>query len=417
MRKQLRHQFEWRLTLISCLILPIIPALGLVGIIIVLLITAKQKYQQIKNNYLNWLIGLLSIGLMINSCFAFHPQSAWLGLANLLPFLAIVAVYSQIFVHISQLRQLAWVLIVPVIPIVILGWLQLLWEIQLPNLLGWELVAGGNPSGRMASVFMYANILAVYLLIVFCLNLGLWLETYQSQKHSNKSWQLPYLSLCLLMEISGLILTSSRNAWGIALLISTVVIFYLGWRWLVWLGMSILSIILWAAFGPNPGRQFFRNYVPEYIWARLSDEMYSDRPRETLRLTQWEFSWDLVQQRPWLGWGLRNFTILYQDKMDIWLGHPHNLFLMLMAEIGIPLTLILSLIVGIILASAIFTLKHLQSGRTIVLSYLIAFIACTLFNLFDVSLFDLRVNLLTWLLLSAINGIHSGDRTFPNPSV
>jgi hypothetical protein len=32
----------------------------------------------------------------------------------------------------------------------------------------------------------------------------------------------------------------------------------------------------------------------------------------------------------------------------------------------------------------------------------VAFGGCTLFNLLDVTLFDLRVNLLGWLLLSAI---------------
>jgi hypothetical protein len=43
--------------------------------------------------------------------------------------------------------------------------------------------------------------------------------------------------------------------------------------------------------------------------------------------------------------------------------------------------------------------------RLIIFTYLVAFSSCVLFNLLDVSLFDIRVNLLGWLLLSAIAGI------------
>lgn len=396
----------WRLTLISCSILPLIPSLGEVGIVLVLLITAKQKYRQILGYRLNWAIACLALGLILVTCLAQHQVDAWLGLANIVPFLAMLAVYSQRFRQVSQLRQLAWVLILPVIPIVILGWAQLYAQLYLPNFWGWELIPGGNPSGRMASVFMYANILAVYLVMIFCLNLGLWWETYRLRRQQRDNWRLPWLTFCLLLEISGLILTSSRNAWAIACLAVLVFAFYLGWRWLVWLVGAFASIVLWAAFGPNPSRDFWRRYVPEYIWARLSDEMYGDRPLASLRITQWRFTLDLIQQRPWKGWGLRNFSILYKENFQFWLGHPHNLWLMLMAEIGIPLTLLLSSIVASILVQTIVLTKYLlQSERTIILSYLMAFSACVLFNCLDVSLFDLRVNTLAWLLLSSLNGI------------
>jgi O-antigen ligase len=29
-------------------------------------------------------------------------------------------------------------------------------------------------------------------------------------------------------------------------------------------------------------------------------------------VTQWKFAWQMVLQRPWTGWGLRNFYPLYQ---------------------------------------------------------------------------------------------------------
>jgi hypothetical protein len=41
------------------------------------------------------------------------------------------------------------------------------------------------------------------------------------------------------------------------------------------------------------------------------------------------------------------------------------------------------------------------------LSYLIAFGSLTLYNLSDVTIFDIRVNLIGWILLAAIAGIVS----------
>lgn len=392
---------SWHLTLLSVLILPLIPSLGEAGLIVVLLLQIRQHHRAILSCRLNWAIAVVSFGLIISAVWASDPQEALLGLANFLPFLAILAVYPQLFVKLSQLRQLAWILIIPSAPIVILGWAQLYLKLSIPYLLGWELVAEGNPTGRMASVFIYANILAIYLLLVFCFNLGLWVENYLK-------WQkkaLIRLSINLVIVMSGLILTSSRNAWAIAGMLGLLVAFYLGWRWLVWFTMGLFAVVLWASFGPDPGRQFWRGYVPRYIWARLSDEMYSDRPIETLRQTQWQFTWELALERPWLGWGLRNFTILYKQEMGTWLGHPHNLYLMLMAETGIPVTLALAGVVGWILARAMLLLRHFNQDKIILLTYIVAFIACILFNFLDVSLFDLRVNTLSWIILAAIAGI------------
>jgi hypothetical protein len=46
-----------------------------------------------------------------------------------------------------------------------------------------------------------------------------------------------------------------------------------------------------------------------------------------------------------------------------------------------------------------------HQDKLIFFTYLLGFAGCTLFNLLDVTLFDLRVNTLGWLLLSAICGV------------
>jgi len=219
----------------------------------------------------------------------------------------------------------------------------------------------------------------------------------------------------LLIAIA-LVLTSSRNAWAIALLITITYLIYLRWYWLLALGEVVITAIASAAFAPSPINTGLRQLVPRYLWARLTDQMYN-RPVETLRTTQWEFSWTLFQQRPLVGWGLRNFTPLYQEQMGIWLGHPHNLPLMLSAEIGIPGLLLLLGVVGGAIARATVLLtgwssltptpgsQQWQQDHLIFLTFVLAFGAISLFNLLDVTLFDLRMNLLAWLLLAGINGV------------
>ena len=190
--------------------------------------------------------------------------------------------------------------------------------------------------------------------------------------------------------------------------------FYQGWRWLVAGVAAIAGSVLWAAFGPSPVQQWLRQVVPAFFWARLTDQLYPDRPLGLLRKTQWQFAWSLAQQRPWTGWGLRNFTPLYEAQMHVCLGHPHNFLLMLTAETGIPITILFCGWVSWVVVLGVLLLRNwsvdageqqLTQDKLIFFSYLVAFLACVMFNTVDVSLFDLRLNTLGWLLLSAIIGV------------
>ena len=94
--------------------------------------------------------------------------------------------------------------------------------------------------------------------------------------------------------------------------------------------------------------------------------------------------------------------------MHLWLGHPHNFFLMLTAETGIPATILFCSLVGWVIAQGVLLLKNWSGeagSRLIFFSYLIAFFGCILFNTVDVTLFDFRVNTIGWLLLASIGGV------------
>jgi O-antigen ligase len=477
-------QIPWNLAQLGVLIFPVIPIFGALGLFLGLAGTWQQKFSQISRRPVNRGFAILSVLLVITAVFANNPIEAFLGLGNFLPFFIFFAAFSSLIQTPAQLRQLSWMIVISSIPVIILGFGQQFLGgsgiVQLQPVLGWVLEPTGNPPGRMASVFMYANILACYLTIVFILALGLWEEgssatdcvtdlTDRRQKAEDgrrnietinefpilhapcpmPHAQFLFLSFAVVGNAVALIFTNSRNAWGLAVLAVLAFAFYGGYKKFLAVVFSAVGAVFLSAFGPPPLRQYLRGIIPSFFWARLTDEMFPNRPTATLRTTQWQFAWSMTQQRPWTGWGLRNFTPLYEAQMHEWLGHPHSLILMLTAETGIPATLFFLGLVGWVLARGVLLLVNWRShfpvdieqeqiaaqateenaisnitnrvicqdtnsgDRLIFFSYLLAFAACTLFNTVDVTLFDFRVNTISWLLLAAICGVSEASVSLP----
>ena len=423
-------KFCWHCIQLGLLILPLLPSVGAVFIGLALIFTWLQNYHTIIRHPLNWGFALLSLLLIISASFAFDKTDAFLGLFNFLPFFVAFAGFSSLIQKPCQLRRISWILVITSVPVVVMGWGQLFWGWTTPplweSIFGWTIASGGNPPGRMASVFMYANTLAGYLVIVFVLGLGLWLQGYQQLRtklftplqgnYKSHPYPLGFLFLCAIAiaNFTALILTNSRNAWAIGAIACLVYSIYQGWRILVAGVTGVAATIAVAAFAPSPIAEVFRKFVPAFFWARLNDQMYPDRPLALMRTTQWHFAWDLTWQRPWTGWGLRNFTQLYQDQMDIWLGHPHNLFLMLSSETGLPATI---LFCGLFAWIAIASIKLLVNqeiiklqDKVILFSYILLLGCLVLLNTFDVSIFDFRMNVLSWVLLSGLTGVIFGHR-------
>jgi len=448
-------EIPWKFAQVGFLLLAFLPTWGVICIAIALLGSWKQKFKHIIHNPINKGFGILSILLIITACFAVLPGEAFLGLANLLPFFALFAAFSELIQTPQQLRQMSWLFVMSSVPVFLVGLGQQFFSWQGPailhDFLGWGLQLHGNPPGRMSAVFMHANLLAFYTIIVFILALGLLLETYQEvirkkeegrrKKEEGRGekeegggnphyllpiphYQLPitnyllpiphyllsilFLSFVIVGNGVALIFTNSRNAWGLAVFACLAFALYLGFKKIIVIVTTITGLILWSAFGPNPVKSWLQKIIPPFFWARLNDQMYPDRPIATLRTTQWQFTLNMIQQRPFTGWGLRNFSPLYEVVTHENLQHPHNLFLMLTAETGIITMLLLSGLIGVIMTQACLFLiqSYRESQHNLILfSYTIALTSCIIFNMMDVTLFDLRSNTLGWLLLSAIAGI------------
>jgi O-antigen ligase len=416
-----RLQSAWNWARGGFAIFPLFPSIGIILILTAVLKTWRQAGREIVQQRLNWGFAILCPWLIFVALVGIQPGDALLGTLNFLPFFAFFAAYSTLIQSPIQLRQLAWIMLIPAVPVMLMGLGQMLgWGgiVPIPGTPGhiWKMTAGGEPLGRMSSVFAHANPLAAYLQMVFIFALGLLADLYESSVDRPKTdlwksptlwWLLSVLGLCTL----SLIWTSSRAAWSIALLSSLVFTIYQGWYWLVGGVTAIATLILSAAYAPPPLKAPLRSIVPRYFWARITDEMYPDRPTDLTRLSQWKFAWDMTRSRPLTGWGLQSFGPLYQASTQIWLGYPHNLLLMLSSNLGIPATIAIFGLVGWMMmqGTRLFLDFPLQwrSERTVFFTYLLAFAGFMIFNIADVTALELRLNTLAWLLLAGIWGVTS----------
>lgn len=412
-------ELAWRCLQGTIAILPFSPLLAALLALIMAIQVGRKQGQRIAEQPLNWGFLILGFGLLISAVFAENRQAAFLGLFNFFPFFILFVFTNALIRTPAQLRRLAFILVTASILVIVLGLGQLI--------LGWKgsfqilwivfdlrLAAEGFPIGRMASILDYANILASYLIITFTFAIGLAVSSLHKPVKFNQA-RIYILILGIALSLNGLalILTHSRNAWAIALLTVLVFAVYLGWRWL-WVGVGVIAgLILGSAFGFEPLRTPLRKIVPAYFWARLTDEMFPNRPLAQLRSTQWQFAWNMTLERPITGWGLRNFTPLYEEKMNYWLGHPHNIFLMLSSETGIINTLLFVGLVGWIIVQGFYSYRQSllpPQDRILILTYLLAFLASTSFHCLDITFFDSRINLLNWVILAAICGVADQSR-------
>ena len=142
-----------------------------------------------------------------------------------------------------------------------------------------------------------------------------------------------------------LVFSWSRGAWlGFAAGTAVIILF---WPRKMWQGVALVSVAALLLFG---GLQM--GLVPASIAERLvsfqddfrfgdvrgvpiNDENYA----VVERLAHWQAAFDMARDDLWLGVGFGNYGAVYPDYMLInWpdaLGHAHNYYINLLAEIGV----------------------------------------------------------------------------------
>ena len=392
----------------SPIALPYLSYVGIVGLLtdtIYLWKTFRRSPLDLRIRQGLWLISGL---MVISSCLAFDRGEAFLQLTNYFPYFLMFAVLPYFLKGIVQLERLALDLVLTSMPLNLLAFGEYLlrspWVSRPVRRLGWVKWLRDRPhEGRAMVTFGHPNALAAYLVVVFGLGLGLILCYHWRRSIGQSDKPHPaLLYAATFLNLLGIFSAGSRN--GLLVAVSQLVLVSLLSRasraiWIAGL-VSIGSILAGvAALGLGGRTQLVGTWTDES------------------RLLIWRIAIDMIRERPLFGWGLGNYKFQYPlrivglNAQETYVGHPHNLWLMLGCEAGLLVAIALTIWVGVICFRAVKQLMQAPvSDRAIILSYLAAFWGCMAFSLFDVPLFDARLNAMGWLLLAGLWRLGKGDR-------
>ena len=355
-------------------------------------------------------LGAIAILMVLSTLTAYNRTEAFLQLWNFVPFFLLFAILPYVLHQAERLERLALDLLWVSVPINLYALVQYIAKLQaIPRdvrrlpVVQW--LRQTPHRERALAVFGHPNTLASFLVVVLALGLGVILQrslaqrTNSSERGSFSSVPMPVLSAATYFNLIGIFCSGSRNGILVAVLqivlVNLLLLVILNNRVALWLGLAGLGATA-AAIG-NIG-----------LGGRsLSWEIFTNDPR----IGVWQVAIELIQERPWLGWGLGNFKFLFAERAigttDLpMVVHAHNIWLLLWVESGVFVMLGMTLMIGYVYYQGLVTLwcdwQHERRQTGILLGYLLAFGSVSLFALFDVTLYDARVNILNWFLLAAI---------------
>jgi hypothetical protein len=345
--------------------------------------------------------------LMVLGCFgAESGWLAWVGLANWLPFFVGFWAFQPYLTTAAARRRAGLVLLAGTVPVVVTG-LGQLWAgwhgpfEQLGGLIIWHLHPGGNPEGRLAGLFDYANIAGSWLALAWPFALAALLQPGLRLRGRIA------VALIALGVVAAVFLTDSRNAWGALVLALPLVAGPASWAWLLPVLLPVLLLIALASVTGVPAvlQGPARSVVPEVIWGRLSDLAFAgERPLAITRLAQWQVALGLAAERPWLGWGAAAFSLIYPRRTGHWHGHPHNLPIDLAVSHGVPVAL---LVVAVVLGLLVRSQRGgMAAGPLWDRAWWASALVLVTLHATDMPFYDSRINVAGWVLLAGLRAWH-----------
>ncbi|MBP8001500.1 MAG: O-antigen ligase family protein [Candidatus Promineifilaceae bacterium] len=226
----------------------------------------------------------------------------------------------------------------------------------------------------------------------------------------NVLW-LGFVGLTAAATSLALVMSWSRGAWlGFAAAGGALILFLPRKRWqgIVLAGLALATLWVGLQFNLLPASLAERltSWQDDFQFGDVRGVDINDANYAVLeRLAHWQAALDMARDHLWLGVGFGNYESAYRDYALInWpypLGHAHNYYLNLLAEVGVIGTVAYLLLWGTIFGQTISLLKLTDwRFRGLVLGLLAAWTALTIHHLLD----KLYVNNL-YVHLGAMTGL------------
>ena len=395
---------------------PALASFFLINSLLISIFTIKKNPLHDKVNLLLILVSFLMV--LTCSLYQFNYKETYtdydsnlstapfIGLLNWIP-LFISFIGFQHYLRTKKYRLICGIsLMSGSIPILISGFGQYLfnWYGPLEFLNGLIIWYQRENTSGMTSFFNNPNYAACALSTI--------LPLFYGTLYVNKNLKLKkiIILIIILLIIIGIFFTSSRN--GLLGLLLGTFIFFIPLKSKLF-NFGFVSIASFFSF--NYIGKFLFNYdlVPLNLLKKISFQGFYSDPR----LFIWKNSISYISKKPFLGWGGKSFSYLWNKENTFYLGHSHSIPLEISIQYGLITTLLLSSIIIFILVKSFslifldsdFKLKSSLNESSFDRGWLSACIVILFSNLIDVVYFDIRISVLTWILLAGLRNISNRE--------
>jgi O-antigen ligase len=449
MNLKIRTLSEWEHLQIGILLFPTIPLLGVINVLIATFKIWRSHYQEIIRNSINRIWGIFGLCLILNCLFAYNLSEAIGGLFNFLPFFGLFAAINIFITTPNQLYQIAKITLIGGVPMHLLGLAQTLFGFQFKlNLLITNINLDKYDGSRINSLFDNPNIFGFYAAMTLIMTFIVWDALIRQLEMPKASFKVSFQYLFdrflkttwgrdfslvtgyLILNTINIVMAQSRAILILSCFIFIGYFIHRSSRWASGFTGAFTIGILLAGYVNSRASQIVLKILPEVFWKRLQDPYAKDFPEAAGRPAIWRIASNLTQERPLTGWGLRNFSILFKERMNLWVGHQHNLVLMLSSEVGIPLTVFFVVIIVLLFQQSLSILFQNRlcpptdvhpmpvqhNANTTYYFYLVFFGMWVILNTIDITLFNLTLNTFSWLIFGAMSGVAGsfGDDRSPS---
>lgn len=285
----------------------------------------------------------------------------------------------------------------------------------------------------------YPNTLAMFLIIVLPFQVYLFLKPrFSPVKKMAVHTALNSVIFSVLVRAAGgfflvtnlmaLVLTFSRGAYMafvITVVTTGVAAFFVKLKKgrdarISFRAIGIIVMLLAAAFtAAFLWNEWHRSFQPpdlarqvpltENIVTRVADQERSADQSSNERIEFWQGAWQLIKQYPWSGIGSDGFRFQYprvQSELLALSDHPHNLFLKLAVENGIPCALFFGLFLAALAGRYLWEFFVGQKGKSLsgdnagwMLAVFASFLAMNLHLMVDYNINAMFVWFFYWLIL------------------
>lgn len=307
----------------------------------------------------------------------------------LILFLHYLGFYHLVIQHIrsvADLKRLVWTIFGAAVIVVAYGFVQALMATDTQSQAWVDPSQFANLKFRVYSTLENPNLLAGFLVMMNAFFLGF---AYKIKDRRTRLW---LLALFVVFGIC-LGLTYSRGAW-----------------------LSLLVVMLAGSISYGRNSWWFVILIPLALF--FFSDTFADRimsvihPVDTsasLRMALWESTMAMIRDYPLtgIGWGAYLWTYPAYDffiqNPDVKIYHAHNMYLHLMAEIGIPAFILFMTIIAKTVYMAVRVAKRSKDRwlSGLAMGIIAAIISLLVNGVTDHILFNIQLSMFFWMMVAA----------------